>query len=188
MSKYSIFFSSMTLLIVFFVSYWLNNEVKKELEVSQKKITNNPDYFLKNFTSRQTNEKGEVNFSLAAELMNFYSYNEESTLKKPMFIKYENEKKVFDMVANNGIIFDKGEKIKMLGGVEMLKHETKDKKIMKLLSEEIIILPNKDILLSDKKIKIIQEPNIEVDGVGLNYNKKLGIIKIMKDVKVQYVK
>ena len=129
-----------------------------------------------------------MNFSLAAELMNFYSYNEESTLKKPMFIKYENEKKVFDMVANNGIIFDKGEKIKMLGGVEMLKHETKDKKIMKLLSEEIIILPNKDILLSDKKIKIIQEPNIEVDGVGLNYNKKLGIIKINKDVKVQYVK
>src|SRR6056300_667468 len=188
MSKYSIFFSSMTLLIVFFVSYWLNNEVKKELEVSQKKITNNPDYFLKNFTSRQTNEKGEVNFSLAAELMNFYSYNEESTLKKPMFIKYEKEKKVFDMVANNGIIFDKGEKIKMLGGVEMLKHETKDKKIMKLLSEEIIILPNKNILLSDKKIKIIQEPNIEVDGVGLNYNKKLGIIKINKYVKVQYVK
>ena len=129
-----------------------------------------------------------MNFSLAAELMNFYSYNEESTLKKPMFIKYENEKKVFDMVANNGIIFDKGEKIKMLGGVEMLKHETKDKKIMKLLSEEIIILPNKDILLSDKKIKIIQEPNIEVDGVGLNYNKKLGIIKINRDVKVQYVK
>ena len=40
----------------------------------------------------------------------------------------------------------------------------------------------------DKKVKIIQEPNIEVDGIGLNYNKKLGIIKIMKDVKVQYVK
>ena len=93
MSKYSIFFSSITLLIVFFVSYWLNNEVKKELEVSQKKITNNPDYFLKNFTSRQTNEKGEVNFSLEAELMNFYSYNDESTLKKPKFVKYEMKKK-----------------------------------------------------------------------------------------------
>jgi lipopolysaccharide export system protein LptC len=95
---------------------------------------------------------------------------------------------VFDMAANSGVIFDKGEKIKMLGGVEMLRHETKDKKIMKLLSEEITILPNKDILLSDKKVKIIQEPNIEVDGIGLNYNKKQGIIKIIKDVKVQYVK
>jgi lipopolysaccharide export system protein LptC len=92
------------------------------------------------------------------------------------------------MISNSGIIYDKGEKIKMLGGVEMLKHETKDKKIMKLLSEEIILLPNKDVLLTDKKVKIIQEPNIEVDGIGLNYNKKQGIIKIMKDVKVQYVK
>ena len=52
----------------------------------------------------------------------------------------------------------------------------------------IILLPNKDVLLTDKKVNIIQEPNIEVDGIGLNYNKKLGIIKIMKDVKVQYVK
>ena len=57
------------------------------------------------------------------------------------------------MVANNGIIFDKGEKIKMLGGVEMLKHETKDKKIMKLLSEEIILLPNKDVYLQIKRLK-----------------------------------
>ena len=48
---------------------------------------------------------------------------------------------------------------------------------MKLLSEEIILLPNKDVLLTDKKVKIIQEPNIEVDGIGLNYNKKQGIIK-----------
>ena len=47
---------------------------------------------------------------------------------------------------------------------------------------------DKEILSSDQKIKIIQEPNIEVDGVGFNYNKKTGIIKIYDSVKVHYDK
>jgi lipopolysaccharide export system protein LptC len=70
----------------------------------------------------------------------------------------------------------------------MIRYETESKKVMKLLSNEITIMPDKDILSSDQKIKIIQEPNIEIDGVGFNYNKKTGIIKIYDSVKVHYDK
>jgi lipopolysaccharide export system protein LptC len=76
----------------------------------------------------------------------------------------------------------------MLDDAQMIRYETKSKKVMKLLSNEITILPDKEILSSDQKIKIIQEPNIEIDGVGFNYNKKTGIIKIYDSVKVHYDK
>ena len=76
----------------------------------------------------------------------------------------------------------------MLDDAQMIRHETKSKKVMKLLSNEITIVPEKEILSSDQKIKIIQEPNIEIDGVGFNYNKKTGIIKIYDSVKVHYDK
>lgn len=188
MSKYSIFFTISLLLIIFFISYWLNSEVKKELEIKQKKITNNPDFFLKNFSSKQTNQNGELNFSLNGIQMNFFSFSDESNLKKPKFKKFENQKNILGIKSDKGIIFDNGEKIKMLDNVELVRNETKTKKQMKLLSNEVVILPNNEFVTSEKRIKIIQEPNIEVDGIGLQYNKKEGIIKILKEVRVQYAK
>ena len=188
MSKYSVFYTTTLLLIISVISFWLNNEVKKELKIEESKLSNNPDYFLKKFVSKQTDEHGNLNFSLEAELMNYYSYNDESILKKPVFKKYEEKKKVLDLISKKGVIFENGEKIKMLNDAQMIRHETKSKKVMKLLSDEITIIPDQEILSSDQKIKIIQEPNIEIDGIGFNYNKKTGLIKIFDSVKVHYDK
>ena len=188
MSKYSIFFTIIFLVIISIISFWLNNEVKKELNIEEKKLTNNPDYFLKNFISKQTDDLGNLNFSLQALQMNYFSYSDESVLKKPVFKKFEEQKKVLNLTSNKGVIFENGEKIKMLDDAQMIRHETKSKKVMKLLSNEITIIPDKEIVSSDKKIKIIQEPNIEVDGIGFNYNKKTGVIKIFDSVRVHYDK
>ena len=158
------------------------------MNIEEKKLTNNPDYFLKNFISKQTDDLGNLNFSLQALQMNYFSYNDESVLKKPVFKKFEEQKKVLDLTSNKGVIFENGEKIKMLDDAQMIRHETKSKKVMKLLSNEITIIPDKEIVSSDKKIKIIQEPNIEVDGIGFNYNKKTGVIKIFNSVRVHYDK
>ena len=76
----------------------------------------------------------------------------------------------------------------LIDDTQMIRHETKSKKVMKLLSNEITIVPDKEIISSDKKIKIIQEPSIEVDGIGFNYNKKTGIIRIFDSVRVHYDK
>jgi len=188
MNKYSIFFTISFLVVILIISFWLNNEVKKELKIEEKKLSNNPDYFLKNFISKQTDDRGNLNFSLEAKQMNYFSYSDQSILNKPVFIKYEEKKKVLDLISKKGVIFENGEKIKMLDDAQMIRHETKSKKIMKLLSNEITIVPDKEILSSDQKIKIIQEPNIEIDGIGFRYNKKNGTIKIFDSVKVQYDK
>ena len=82
MSKYSIFFTIIFLVIISIISFWLNNEVKKELNIEEKKLTNNPDYFLKNFISKQTDDLGNLNFSLEAIQMNYFSYSDESILKE----------------------------------------------------------------------------------------------------------
>ena len=53
MSKYSVFFTTTLLLIISVISFWLNNEVKKELKIEENKLSNNPDYFLKNLSQNK---------------------------------------------------------------------------------------------------------------------------------------
>ena len=48
------------------------------------------------------------------------------------------------------------------------------------------ILPNMDIVLTKKPVKIIQEPNIEIYGIGMKYDNKEGIVKLLSNVKVHY--
>ena len=188
MSKYSVFLTTCLLAIVLLISYWLNNEVLKELEIKEKKLTSNPDYFLKKFYSKKTDRQGKLNYSLTADSMKYFEYSDTSNLIKPKFIQYENRLNVLQTSSLKGSIYDNGEKILMNNNVEIVRSETKNKKVMKLFTNQVLILPNEEILRSDEKVKIVQEPNIEVDGVGLDYNKKNGIVKILKNVKVKYDK
>ena len=56
------------------------------------------------------------------------------------------------------------------------------------LLERANIIPSEDVVFSKKAVKIIQEPNIEVDGVGMKYDKKENTIKLLSNVKVHYEK
>ena len=66
--------------------------------------------------------------------------------------------------------------------------ETLKKKEMKLFTDQIDILPNIGIILTKKPVKIIQEPSIEIYGVGMKYDNKEGILKLLNNVRVHYDK
>jgi LPS export ABC transporter protein LptC len=64
--------------------------------------------------------------------------------------------------------------------------KTEKKREMKLFTDELNILPDMDIVITKKPVKIIQEPNIEIYGVGMKYDNKEGIVKLLSNVKVHY--
>ena len=64
--------------------------------------------------------------------------------------------------------------------------KTDKKREMKLFTDQLDILPNMDIVLTKKPVKIIQEPNIEIYGIGMKYDNKEGIVKLLSNVKVHY--
>jgi lipopolysaccharide export system protein LptC len=65
---------------------------------------------------------------------------------------------------------------------------TKQKKKLSLFTDELNIFTKLDIVTSKKSVKMIQEPNIEIDGIGMEYDKKEGITKLLSNVKVFYEK
>ena len=65
---------------------------------------------------------------------------------------------------------------------------TPKKKAMKLFTDSLNILPNADVIFTRSPVKIIQEPNIEINGVGMKYDKKENTFKLLSDVKVHYEK
>ena len=118
--------------------------------------------------------------------MEDFDYAEYAILKKPHFIRYKNSQPYSYIKSNIGKVISGGDEYLFSDNVVLTRVETKKKKQMKLFTDELDILPNIDIILTKKPVKIIQEPSIEIYGVGMKYDNKEGIVKLLSNVKVHY--
>jgi lipopolysaccharide export system protein LptC len=185
-NKLSSILTLIIILIVALTTYWLKLEVDKEQLLKSISLEKGPDFFLRGYKTQQTLENGEINFILSGEKMTHYEHLEKTYLISPTFIQYKNSSPYSWISGNNGKIEDKGEKITVSDNVILLRAPTKTKKQMKLFTDTLNIDTKNNIVLTKSPVKIIQEPNIEINGVGMRYDKKENTFKLLSNVKVHY--
>jgi len=185
-NKLSSIFVLLLIFIIALITYWLKTEVKKELLIKNKNNISGPEFYLNSFNSIQTKKNGDVEFILSAENMEQFDYAEYAILQKPRFTRYKNSKPHSLIKSNNGKVIGNGDEYLFRDNVILTRVRTKKKREMKLFTDQLDILPNLDIILTKKPVKIIQEPNIEIYGVGMKYDNKEGIVKLLSNVKVHY--
>ena len=187
-SKFSAFFVLFFIFIIALSSFYLKNEVNKELSLSQTKLTGLPDFFLKNFASNQTRRDGLTQFILSGKKMENYKHLNLTTMQLPKYIRYKNGLPESKISGLKGELNSDSEKIIIQENVVLSRLETPTKKALNLYTNQLNIFTKEEIVTSDLPVKIIQEPNIEISGTGMRYDKKESTIKLLKNVKVHYEK
>ena len=187
-SRFSALFVLFFIFIITLSSFYLKNEVNKELSLTQTKLTGLPDFFLKNFTSNQTRSDGLTKFILSGKKMENYEHLNLTTLELPKYIRYKNGIPESRITGNKGEFNNDSEKIIIQKNVVLTRLETPTKKALNLYTNQLDIFTKEEIVESDLPVKIIQEPNIEISGTGMRYDKKESTIKLLQNVKVHYEK
>ena len=185
-NKLSTIFVLLLIFIIALITYWLKAEVEKELLIKNKNNASGPEFYLKSFNSIQTKKNGDVKFILSAKNMEQFDYAEYAILKKPLFTRYKDSKPHSFIKSNNGKVISNGDEYLFTDNVILTRVKTKKKREMRLFTNQLDILPKIDIVLTKKPVKIIQEPNIEIYGIGMKYDNKEGIVKLLSNVKVHY--
>jgi LPS export ABC transporter protein LptC len=185
-NKLSTIFVLLLILIIAFITYWLKIEVEKELLIKNSKNGSGPTFYLKKFDSVQTKKNGDVKFTISAKNMKEFDYAEYAILSKPHFTRFKNSSPYSYIKSNAGKVISGGDEYLFSDNVILTRVATKKKKEMKLFTDQLDILPKMDIILTKKPVKIIQEPNIEIYGIGMKYDNKEGIVKLLSNVKVHY--
>jgi LPS export ABC transporter protein LptC len=185
-NKLSTIFVLLLILIITFITYWLKIEVEKELLIKNSKNGSGPTFYLKKFDSVQTKKNGDIKFTISAKNMKEFDYAEYAVLNKPHFTRFKNSSPYSYIKSNTGKVISGGDEYLFSDNVILTRVATKKKKEMKLFTDQLDILPKMDIILTKKPVKIIQEPNIEIYGIGMKYDNKEGIVKLLSNVKVHY--
>ena len=188
MNLLSTAFALIFIAIVALASFWLKEEVINEYKNFKLSKNSGPSFFLKDFDSTKTDKEGNLQFSLQAEYMKHFKGKDKTSLLKPFYTKYKNKKKHSTIYSDVGEINDKGEQIILKENAILVRLPTKTKKVLKLFTHELNIYSELDVVTSQKAVKMIQEPNIEIDGIGMKYDNKDGILKLLSNVKVRYEK
>jgi len=187
-SKFSAFFVLFFIFIIALSSFYLKNEVNRELSLNKPKLTGVPDSFLNNFTSIQTKSDGLTKFILSGKKMENYRHLNLTAMHLPKYIRYKNGLPESRIIGQKGELNSDSEKIIIQENVVLTRLETPTKKALNLYTNQLNIFTKEEIVTSDLPVKIIQEPNIEISGTGMRYDKKESTIKLLKNVKVHYEK
>lgn len=185
-NKLSSIFALIFILFIALISFWLNQEVKKELLEDAKNLNNAADFYLRNFSSKHMNEAGTIKYIITGIEMKNYKHSEKTLILQPKFVKYEDSKPISNISGESGEIKNQGDEIIIKENVILNRLPNNSKKLMSLYTSQLNIVPTEDIVFSKKPVKIIQEPNIEIDGVGMKYDRKKNTIKLLSNVKVHY--
>jgi len=188
MNFLSTIFALIFIVIVTLASFWLKEEVINEYKNFKINKNSGPSFFLNDFDSTKTDENGNLQSSLQAEYMKHFKDKDKTLLTKPFYTQYKNKEKHSTAYSDIGEVREKGEKIILKENAILVRLPTKTKKVLKLFTHELNIYSELDIVTSKKAVKMIQEPNIEIDGIGMKYDNKDGILKLLSNVKVRYEK
>lgn len=169
-------------------TWYLKNEINRELLFNQKITTGSSDFFLKNFFSKQTKENGDLKFTLSGKKMENFKHLDLTKINQPEYFEYKNKKKNIKINGDLGEIKNNGDKIIIKNNVILSRLPDKNNRLLSLYTNKITILTNDEIVYTDLPVKIIQEPNIEISGTGMQYEKKEAKFKLLKNAKVYYEK
>lgn len=170
------------------LTYWVNLNVQPPAPKSNADTRHDPDYFLNHFETTQTDIDGGIRYKLKADQMKHYPDDDSTDLVKPFYTQFDQGKKYVEVEGDIGEVSKKAEDIKLYKNVVLTRQPYGDKGLMTLESEYLNILPEEDMILTQKPVVIKQAPKTVVHGTGMVYNKKKKLMTLLHKVRVHYEK
>lgn len=168
------------------LSLWVERVVQPPQPVADGSSRHDPDYTVSNFSTLKTNPKGDPHYMLAATEMVHYPDDDSTHLTRPRLTQYSIKKPYTQIQAQRGLTSSNGDNVYFMDNVKVVRGATRQKGEMTVLTEYLHIIPDKDLAQTDRPVSILQAPRSTARANGMEYNKKLGTMKLIGNVKVHY--
>lgn len=173
------------LLALLGATYWLNQQVQPEAVKPGGSARHDPDSIVENFSAIRLNEKGTPHFIMNAKKMLHYPDDDSTTLEVPRLTMLAENRPPLLATARTGTISSKGDEFFLEGNVEVLREASTRQARLRLQTEYLHIIPNRDLVISNRAVTLV-EAHTTVNAVGMELNNKARTIKLLSKVRSEY--
>lgn len=168
------------------VTYWLNQQVQPEPAKPDSSKRHDPDAIMENFSAVRLNEQGEPRFVMTAKKMQHYPDDDSTTLEVPRLTALSAGQPAIHMIAKQGIVSRRGDEVFLHSDVEVLREASARQDELRLHTEYLHIIPDRDLADTDRPVTII-DPHNTVHAIGLEMNNKTRTLKLLSQVRSEHV-
>jgi lipopolysaccharide export system protein LptC len=90
--------------------------------------------------------------------------------------------------GQRGLVTSDGENVYFMDNVRIVRGATPQKGELTVQTDYMHIIPDKELAMTERPVLIKQAPDTVIRATGMEYDKKLGVLKLFKRVHVHYVK
>ncbi len=167
-------------------TYWLNQQVQPGPDKPDRSNLHEPDAIVENFSAIQLSKEGTPRFIIAANKMEHFPDDDTTTLDVPRITILTPEHPPIHSVAKRGALSGKGDIIHLYEHVEILRNASAQRDELRAQTEYLRILPEKNLLNTDKAVSIAEGSNT-LNATGLEIDNNAHTIKLISNVRGEYV-
>lgn len=168
------------------LTMWADVAVQPPAPKPDGSSRHDPDYKLNNFHTLKTDPNGDPRYMLAAVEMVHYPDDDSTHLTRPRFTQYAQSKPYTQVEAQRGLVTSDGEQVYLMDKVKVVRAATRSKGEMTVLTEFLHITPDSEVARTDRPVTILQAPKTVVHAIGMEYDKKNGLLTLNKRVRAHY--
>ncbi|PKO53568.1 MAG: LPS export ABC transporter periplasmic protein LptC [Betaproteobacteria bacterium HGW-Betaproteobacteria-20] len=186
-NKHSIIIYPIVFLLVLAIfTAWINYAVQPPKAKPDGSSRHDPDYIMSNFVTTQTDINGALRYKLAAVEMKHFPDDDTTALQRPRFTQFAVGKPYTQVEGLHGLVSGNGEQIQLMDKVKVTRQAFADKGEMTVETEYLNILPNQDLVHTDKPVVIRQAPKTVIYATGMIYDKNKQTVTLLHKVRAHY--
>lgn len=175
----TLFAAALSVLLIFtsFLFYQHYYSFKKIIVRSAK-----PTSILTGVHLMQMNQQGKLNYEFNSPLVYDFDHENISQATKPVGYFYQTNQPPWKVVADRAVSIDSNQRVTLYGNVKLHQDAGKNNSEVTLLTEKMVLLPNKKIAYNDIKT-IAYESGLRVTSIGFKANLKKSEVKLLSKAR-----
>ena len=187
-ARSALLFPLLLLSILALLTFWINKTVQPLAPKTDGSNRHDPDYIMSNFLTTQIDIHGDLHYKLSALEMRHFPDDDTTYLQRPYYTQFTIGKADTQIQGLRGMVSSKGDKVELFGKVKVTRPAFEDKQESTLETEHLTIFPKEDLVRTESPVIIRQAPKTVIYGTGLIYEKKLGTVTLLHNVRAHYEK
>ena len=173
------------LLLLLGATYWLNQQVRPLPHEPDGSKRHDPDFIISTLTATTLNGQGAPHFVLSTQNMVHYPDNDSTHLDNLQLSSlYPDQPPVYTS-ALQGEISSKGNEIFLRDNVKLVRAANDTQSEMTLNTTYLHAVPDLGLMDTDRPVTMMDAHN-EIHAVGMKFDNKARIIKLLAQVRSQH--
>ncbi|MFJ3057308.1 LPS export ABC transporter periplasmic protein LptC [Herbaspirillum sp. NPDC087042] len=144
-----------------------------------------PDYYLDNFNYVKMGPTGLPRYDVSGTKMVHFPLDDSFEITKPVVHNLDKEKPPMELYSDTAHVTDDQTQIHMYGNANAIRGATKGRDPMHLVSEYLLLLPDDEIVKTDKPVAMTMGTT-RLNGVGMLANNATAVVQLFGNVRGYY--